>query len=138
MKTKICTDIDQSKKLLELGVDVNTADMCLTWVNNKWNEVVGNADKIREIQISNAEDRGEDSSIVNVIPAWSLVALHECLPSGIDIDGTLYVFESHNTFDNEWVYEYKFEDSAPLYSKLKNEIDVAVDMIIKLHKEKFI
>ena len=25
---KICTDIEQSKKLIELGIDMNTADMC--------------------------------------------------------------------------------------------------------------
>lgn len=27
MKTKICTDIEQSKKLVELGLDIETADM---------------------------------------------------------------------------------------------------------------
>ena len=27
MKTKICTDIEQSKRLIELGIDVNTADI---------------------------------------------------------------------------------------------------------------
>lgn len=25
---KICTNLEQSKKLIELGIDVNTADMC--------------------------------------------------------------------------------------------------------------
>lgn len=76
---------------------------------------------------------------ISYFPCWSLAALRACLPPGISIDGILYVFESHNTFDNMWVYEYKFEDiSAPLYSKASNEIDAAVDMIIQLHKEKFI
>ena len=28
--TKICTDIEQSKKLIELGIDVNTADLTVT------------------------------------------------------------------------------------------------------------
>ena len=73
------------------------------------------------------------------IPCWSLAALRACLPPGIDIDGILYVFESHNTFDNKWVYEYKFEDiSAPLYSKSSNEIDAVVDMIIQLKENKMI
>lgn len=27
MKNKICTSLEQSQKLIELGIDVNTADM---------------------------------------------------------------------------------------------------------------
>jgi len=33
---KICTSIEQSKKLIELGIDINTADMC--WCNE--NDVI--------------------------------------------------------------------------------------------------
>jgi len=29
--SKICTSIEQSKKLIELGIDVNTADMYYQW-----------------------------------------------------------------------------------------------------------
>lgn len=69
------------------------------------------------------------------IPCWSLAALRACLPSGINIDGTLYVFESHNTFDNEWVYGYKYEDNMAIYIKSKNDIDACVEMIIKLYEQ---
>ena len=31
---KICTSIEQSQKLIKLGIDVNTADMC--WQNNEF------------------------------------------------------------------------------------------------------
>ena len=30
MKSKICTTIDQCKKLLDLGIDINTADLTVT------------------------------------------------------------------------------------------------------------
>lgn len=51
---KICTTIGQSQKLIELGIDRNTADMC--WQNNEF--PVG----------FNDED---------AVPAWSLSALLE-------------------------------------------------------------
>lgn len=31
---KICTNVSQSKKLIELGIDVNTADMNYYWFGN--------------------------------------------------------------------------------------------------------
>ena len=138
---KICTSQEQSKKLLELGVDVNTADM--TYVSmkdygeNTYHLTVGKTD------VNWAKDELGNLNWNDVyekyIPAWSLAALRACLPPGINIDGILYVFECHKTFDNMWVYEYKFEDiSAPLYSKSSNEIDAAVEMIIQLKENKMI
>lgn len=85
----ICTTVKQSEKLLELGLKPKTADMCLTWVNNQWNEVVGNADEIRHIQICNAEDNGYDPQDVKVVPAWSLPALLELMPEHIAINGEM-------------------------------------------------
>lgn len=55
---KICTSIEQSKKLIELGIDVNTADMC--WQNN-------------EFPIGFNDD--------NAVPAWSLAALLGVIPN---------------------------------------------------------
>lgn len=54
---KICTSIEQSKKLIELGIDVNTADMC--WQNN-------------EFPIGFNDD--------DAFPAWSLSILFKMLP----------------------------------------------------------
>lgn len=55
---KICTDIYQSKKFIDFGIDVNTADM--RWQNN-------------EFQIGFNDDG---------IPCWSLSALLELIPAG--------------------------------------------------------
>lgn len=118
--SKICTDINQSKKLLELGIDVNTADMSY----RPYEE-----DGISGYLVTLCPHRF--ASWIG-IPCWSLAALRDCLPSGISIDGILYVFESHNTFDNEWVYVYKYEDSMPIYFKSKHEIDACYEMTVWL------
>lgn len=67
---KICTSIDQSQKLIELGIDVNTADMChrYRWSNNSFMNLPC-AEKARE-------------PITGDIPAWSLSALLGLIPPG--------------------------------------------------------
>ena len=70
---KICTTIEQSKKLIELGVDISTADMF--W----WH---------------NTEEKRYEASLIDYafvtdmdIPAWSLSALLGLMPK-------LYEFEN--------------------------------------------
>jgi hypothetical protein len=124
---KSYTSEEQSEILIKLGIPIETADMYYS----KYDTIYANT-------LYNPCDV-QDFNIREYIPCWSLAALRACLPPGISIDGILYVFESHNTFDNEWVYEYKFEDiSASLYSKSKNEIDACVNMIIQLKENKMI
>lgn len=67
---KNCTSIDQSKKLIELGIDVKTADMF--WSLNP------------EVLVA-SEYMTEDNCIpcVDAIPSWSLTALMNMLPSEI-------------------------------------------------------
>lgn len=127
---KSFTDLEQSKKLAEI-LPLESADMEYMFLKRDGSEV-SNVPFVK-----NGFEEPECCYIF--IPCWSLAALRTCLPPGISIDGILYVFESHNTFDNAWVYEYKFEDiSAPLYSKSSNEIDAAVEMIIQLKENKMI
>lgn len=66
---KICTDIHQSKKLIELGIDTNTADMY--W----W------ATSLR--YYIEAMDDGDFNEAEGHIPAWSLTALLELMPKSI-------------------------------------------------------
>ena len=56
----ICTTIEQSKKLIELKIDINTADMC--WFEND------------VFTISYID------SLITECPAWSLSALLELIP----------------------------------------------------------
>jgi len=61
---KICTSIEQSKKLIELGVDINTADMYWSLTNQNHPPVIGKYC---------AEYGGMR------LPAWSLSALFDIL-----------------------------------------------------------
>jgi len=80
---KICTTIEQSKKLIKLGVDVNIADM--TYVSmkdygeNTYHLTVGKTD------VNWAKDELGNLNWNDVyekyIPAWSLTALMNLLPS---------------------------------------------------------
>lgn len=62
----ICTSIEQSQHLLELGLDPKTADMCFEMEKGNWTLNVGR----KSAQVN----RGF------AIPAWSLDALLEVMP----------------------------------------------------------
>lgn len=67
---KICTTIEQSNKLIELRIDVNTADMF-------WDTLFA---KKPEVQVDNHHfvDEWDDE---HRIPAWSLSALLGLMPN---------------------------------------------------------
>ena len=68
MKTEICTSIEQSKKLLKLGLDADTADMGYNGVENRDTGRIW-YDKYPTTMPN-----------VDSIPAWSLSALLELMP----------------------------------------------------------
>lgn len=107
---KICTSIEQSKKLIELGIDVNTADM---YYPNR----VGIDNYALPIEYKNGLPL-----LSQEIPAWSLVALLGVIPSGkalIHDKGNLGYKCICNNMDTY------FHD---------NPVDVCVAMIEKLLK----
>lgn len=84
---KICTSIDQSKKLIELGIDINTADMRYGYIapydfsdrmyDGGYDEVPYPKDfLLKNPNFSTNEYDGE-------LPTWSLTALMNMLPSEI-------------------------------------------------------
>lgn len=62
---KICTSIEQSKKLIELGIDINTADMF-------WDLLDGDEP---DEKIPNCYWDRFDITINEFVPAWSLSTL---------------------------------------------------------------
>lgn len=71
---KICTSIEQSKKLIELGIDVNTADIYYFI-----------ADSLKQQEMNYAIRIG--TPIVKTdIPAWSLTALISILPKSARLE----------------------------------------------------
>ena len=84
---KICTNIDQSKKLIKLGIDVGTADMY-------WKNAISD----KYIQCFTPFVCGDFQDGLDFeydIPAWSLSALLELMPNDSIFRPMLYK-GSHN------------------------------------------
>ena len=105
---KICTSIEQSKILIELGLDVKTADM---WY--------GNEDSYK-IAVGNWEDNEHDE---DDIPAWSLSALLKLIKSEI-YGETIYGDTITYKVDFR---KYKFTDDVDLYQIAYGSIKFDVD-----------
>lgn len=117
---KICTSIDQSKKLIELGIDVNTADMYYSPIPvREWkdkNDIQQGIHLVFKEKVFVIEDIeiGEGD-----VPAWSLSALLELIPSNVFLYLRLV----------KWDNSYYIEQREMLYD---NPIDAAFEMIIWL------
>ena len=118
---KICTSIEQSKKLMELGINVNTADMM--WEYNPDKEAYWNKPTIIPI---------DDYIFVNDIPAWSLSALLEVLPNCTDI-----VKEEADAENEKYMCTVGIKDDI-ISTFSKNSVDACMEMIEKLNKLKML
>ena len=107
---KICTTLEQSKKLIELDLDVNTADMM--WFDDGLGEPM-------EIVCSYNPTTSDD------VPAWSLSALLGLMPLGSRLlkgsDISKYHFDYPNCGNTGW-YD--------------NPIDAAYEMVCWLLENK--
>lgn len=116
---KICTSIDQSKKLIELGIDVNTADM-YWWSTSK-------RSYIEAMYIGDFyEEKGH-------IRAWSISALLELMPVEIIEDNKRYGFKQlkgYNSQGETYRFEYVSNIGTTLYETYawNNPIDSAFEM----------
>lgn len=74
--SQICTTIEQSKRLLDLGLNPQTADMALIYEEweNHWSMQTYQWEPYNEIDMD------------NFIPAWSLHRLIEMLPNEIPME----------------------------------------------------
>lgn len=121
---KICTSIEQSKKLIELGIDVNTADFM--WEYNPDKETYWNKPTIIPI---------DDYIFVNDIPAWSLSALLSILPLHIIVNGKVYKFGMSKGFNKNgetYAIKYSIFNTTFYYHMTdfyNSPIDAAFEMI---------
>lgn len=75
--SKICTDIKQSKKLIELGIDVNTADLTILDLPIQG----GDRFKFISSRLPNDTFPSITDGKSEKVPAWSLSALLELIPN---------------------------------------------------------
>ena len=119
--SNITTTIEQSKHLLELGLDPNTADM--NWFGN---EKIGVP---YDLELLSYKKR---SMYHHCLPAWSLTALLEVMPITITKDGIEHklkvfpsgLFSTHSD-TSKWTLQYCGRDYS-YRSKDKYPILVAV------------
>lgn len=136
---KICTSLEQSKKLIELGIDVSTADMHYsTWtILNKGEYILSpnQGETIEELQ----ENYGNQ-----VIPTWSLSALLKLMPPylfeferGIDLNiyPSLNGKAWHCSYMPNAVENMK-KDKFKQITKGDNLIDAAFEMVVWLKENK--
>lgn len=119
---KICTDLKQSKKLIELGIDIYTADMY--WKN-------GVSDKYFQCFTPFVSD-GTNIDFDYDIPAWSLTALLNILPT-IDED---YEPEIHRSCNKYKCTYQNDEDSSGLFRVADNPVDAVFEIICWLKENK--
>ena len=115
--TQICTTIEQSKRLLELGLDADTSDMC--WLAKKlWGDDVEIPEEDRSYILSTDKDDSFCSRYdVDCVPAWSLHRLIAMLPDR----------------DRSCLYDYcDFKDCSKIY----DEVISLIEMIGKGHLDK--
>ena len=112
--TKICTSLEQSKKLAEI-LPLESADM--------------HYDKHSlENFYCPIPLIGKYSEMHNQVPAWSLAALLDMLQDNIKIEKIL--FDQSNMFTYSIVgYDYGYRTYEH-----ENLIDACVEMIVKLHE----
>lgn len=126
---KICTDVIQSKKLIELGIDVNTADMYYSFDYNieEYEE---------DAQIIPKSELGEHFSLFpEDIPAWSLSAMFSVLPKEIEIDGQHYapcLFPVKSKWLLKLWYNSNYTITSPKSIFSDNPVDAAFEMVVWL------
>lgn len=117
MRNKICTSIEQSKKLIELGIDIDTADMY-------WDT---NTEPVIFFPLHDIETDWDYGQANGMVPAWTLAALLNC----IKIEHNL-----HGFYDGMGNMVYRLETLYAGNSKTcDNPVDAVYDMLFKL-KEK--
>ena len=117
---KICTDIKQSQRLIELGIDINTADMYYQWYS----------------ETASALHVGKGSKKLNAdCPAWSLSALMKLMPDEISIDNeTYYLYFTKKCA--EFGGPITWDGQKTKSFKMDNILDSAFEMICWLLENK--
>lgn len=127
MTPKICTSIEQSKKLIQLGIDVNTADMYYD---------------VNSYGIQSNPEVAVGKVWSKDIPAWSLSALLELIPPylGEFKDGIDFGFSK--SMNGKWYSAHYIQlDNSGLATFTKTvtgdtAIDAAFEMVCWLKENK--
>lgn len=110
--TQICTTKEQSKRLLELGLDADTSDMC--WLAKKlWGDDVEIPEEDRSYILSTDKDDSFCNRYdVDCVPSWSLHRLIAMLPDR----------------NRAWLTDYcDFKDCSKIYNEVISLIEWMIE-----------
>lgn len=128
VKTQICTTVEQSKRLISLGLSKSTADMWLT------NAVIAYMPTAM-VLCGDKYTATENKLCSTDIPAWSLHRLEALCPEVIDTPYSLHKTLAHGSiFYCDMNYK---EDREISFSSQVHLYDNIIDCIEWLIKEKY-
>lgn len=132
---KSYTNIEQSCKLTEI-LSLESADMCLTFVNNVWNPVCGKMGDIYKLQKNCYEpDYTKDEYVdfdefePKIVPCWSLAPLISVLPAECECMSLEHINYGNN--HKKYFMHYIGGENTEDYD---NPVDACVSMIEKLNE----
>jgi hypothetical protein len=115
--TQICTNKEQSKRLIDLGLNPNTSDMHhYRWSEGYWD-------------IQNCPPRGSNS---NFIPAWSLHRLIAMLPNELEWLSVMLsrtssypsvIYKDKNLYAYTERWRHVFNDKDNIYDNIIDSIE---------------
>lgn len=119
---KICTSLEQSQKLIELGIDINTADMYHAPDAN----II-----MAEPYITKIEDETFILAYKGAVPAWNLSALLGVIKP---VNNNTYTLRG--TLDGGAMIS--FEEVTNVMFQEEEIIDAVFEMVLKLHELKML
>ena len=134
----ICTSVEHSKKLLELGIDVKTADMW--WAERYEGRVTENGQYIVAEEpyyypsLIKPSDNNYSQDTIKDIPAWTLTALEQLMPFHIIENNERYGFgqwKGLNARGETYCFQYKSNTEECLYETIhwNNPLNAAFEMV---------
>lgn len=125
------TTIEQSKKLVELGLNLDTADMVIVKDNTYHNALSAfNGATL-------CQNYNEIKNKTNYIPCWSLGALIDIMPSMIYKGGETFTLMVHKDVIYHVCYKSHYHLDEIWFSK-ENLLDAAFEMVVWLFENNYI
>jgi hypothetical protein len=141
---KICTTIEQSKKLIKLGIDVNTADM---WWAERYKgyttmdfQYIVDEEPYYYLSLTRPSNNNYSQDTIKDIPAWSLTALIQVLPITIVDSWTDYclMLDIKAKMPRYVKYGDVYHPEFPWDFKKQSLLDSIVESIFWLHKNNYL
>lgn len=133
---KICTSIEQSKKLIELGIDINTADLTIIDLPIQG----GDRFKFISSRLPNDTFPSITDGKSEKVPAWSLSALIQVLPITIVDSWTDYclMLDIKSKMPRYVKYGDVYHPEFPWDFKKQSLLDSVVESIFWLHNNNYL